>query len=87
VELLFRNAGFGEVRVERVLREDTIESFDEYWSPIEAGIGSIPKVYLTLAEKDRRSVRDEVRARLAQYELSDGKLTMGIQMLIGSGRA
>ena len=87
LESLFTNAGFHEVRVERIRRDDTVESFDEYWSPIEAGIGSIAKVYFTLAGKDRRSVRDEVRARLASYELPDGKLRMGIEMLIGSGRA
>jgi ubiquinone/menaquinone biosynthesis C-methylase UbiE len=87
LEFLFSNAGFREVRIEQVRHEDTIESFDEYWAPIEAGIGSIPKVYFTLADADRRSVRDEVRARLAPYELPDGKLLMGIEMLIGSGGA
>jgi ubiquinone/menaquinone biosynthesis C-methylase UbiE len=87
LELLFNNAGFHEVRVEQIRREDTVESFDEYWSPIEAGIGSIAKVYFTLTEANRRTVRDEVRARLAPYELPDGKLHMGIEMLIGSGRA
>jgi ubiquinone/menaquinone biosynthesis C-methylase UbiE len=87
LESLCNNAGLHDVRVERVRREDTVGSFDEYWSPIEAGIGSIAKVYFTLTEKDRRSVREEVRASLARYELSDGKLRMGIEMLIGSGRA
>jgi SAM-dependent methyltransferase len=87
LELLCNKAGFHEVRVERVRREDTVANFDEYWSPIEAGIGSIAKVYFTLPEKDRRSVRDQVQARLAQYELPDGKLRMGIEMLVGSGHA
>jgi hypothetical protein len=31
-------------------------------------------------------VREEVRARLMDFE-SDGRLTMGIEMLIGAGRA
>jgi ubiquinone/menaquinone biosynthesis C-methylase UbiE len=71
LETLFINAGLREVRVEQIRREDAVESFDEYWSPIEAGIGSIAKVYFTLAEKDQRFVRDEVRARLAQFESKD----------------
>ena len=87
LESLFTNAGFREVRVEQVRRADTVGSFDEYWAPIGAGIGSIPQVYLTLTEEDRHSVREEVRARLAQYELPDGTLRMGIEMLIGNGRA
>jgi SAM-dependent methyltransferase len=87
LEVLFTSAGFRDVRVEQVRREDAIGSFDEYWAPIEAGIGSIPKVYLTLSYGDRRAVRDAVRTRLAQYELPDGQLRMGVEMLIGSGRA
>jgi len=83
---LFSEAGFRDIRVERIRREETTESFDEYWAPIEAGIGSIPKVYLTLAEAERRTVRDEVQARLAPYEPPDGKLHMGVEMLIGCGR-
>jgi hypothetical protein len=73
--------------VEQIRREDTIDSFDDYWAPIEDGIGSIPQAYRALGEADRRSVREDVHARLAQYELSDGKLTMGLDMLIGSGRS
>jgi hypothetical protein len=62
-----------------------VESFDDYWKPIEAGIGSIPQAYLALPEVDRRSVREEVRERLSQFE-SDGQLLMSVEMLIGSGR-
>jgi hypothetical protein len=87
LELLFNEANFTGVRVEQVWREDVVESFDDYWAPIEAGIGSIPQAYHALGDSDRRSVRDEVRARLTPYESSDGKLHMGVEMLIGSGRA
>jgi hypothetical protein len=31
-------------------------------------------------------VREEVHARLSQYESADGKLSMRVEMLIGSGR-
>ena len=83
---LLTGAGFRDVRVEREQREDVTESFNAYWDPIEAGIGSIPQSYLTLSDVDRRSVREEVRARLAQFE-SNGKLLMSVEMLIGRGRA
>jgi ubiquinone/menaquinone biosynthesis C-methylase UbiE len=86
LEDLLASAGFRDVRVERESREDVVESFDDYWKPIEAGIGSIPQVYLALSEVDRRSVRDEVRERLSQFE-SNGRLLMRIEMLIGRGRA
>jgi len=60
---LFAGAGFEDVRMEQEKREDVNESFDDYWEPIEAGVGSIPQAYLTLSEADRRSVREEVKAR------------------------
>ena len=84
---LFRTAGFRNVRVEQIRREGTIDGFEDYWGPIEEGIGQIPQVYHALDEADRRSVREQVHARLARYETEDGKLTMGVEVLIGSGRA
>ncbi len=84
---LFRDAGFRGIHVEPIRREDTIDSFDDYWAPIEDGIGSLPQAYLSLSGADRRAVREEVHARLAQYEAADGTLTMGVEMLIASGRA
>ena len=86
LETLFADAGFQDIRVEREARSDTMESFDEYWEPIETGTGSQPQIYLALAEADRRSVRETVKAQLGRFE-SDGKLSMSIEMLIGSGRA
>lgn len=65
---------------------DTIQSFDEYWDAIEAGPGQQPQTYLALPEADRRAAREQVKARLAQFEI-DGKLSMSAEMLIGCGRA
>ena len=87
LERLFGDAGFQDIHVERIRREDTIDSFDDYWAPIEDGIGSLPLAYRSLNDADRRSVHEEVHARLAQYEAADGTLTMGVEMLIASGRA
>jgi len=86
LEHLFRAADFRDVRVERELRQGVVESFDDYWRPIEAGIGQIPQAYLALPERSQRAVRDEVRARLSEFE-SDGRLVMSAEMLIAAGRA
>jgi hypothetical protein len=87
LEALFGDAGFQDIRVEQIRREGTVDGFDDYWAPIEEGVGQMPQAYLALSEADRRSVREAVRARLAQYQSADGKLTMSVEMLIGSGRA
>jgi ubiquinone/menaquinone biosynthesis C-methylase UbiE len=86
LEHLFRTAGFRDVQVKRETRQGTIESFDDYWAPIEAGTGQIPQAYRVLPESSRQAVREEVQARLAEFE-SSGRLVMNAEMLIGAGRA
>lgn len=86
LEHLLAGAGFRDIRVERETREYILESFDDYWAPIEAGVGSLPQAYLALSDADRCSVREEVKARLSQFE-SNGRLIMNLEMLIGRGRA
>jgi ubiquinone/menaquinone biosynthesis C-methylase UbiE len=86
LEYLFRTAGFSDVRVKRETRQGIIESFDAYWAPIEAGTGQMPQAYRALPEPDRRAVREEVQARLEEFE-SNGRLIMSAEMLIGAGRA
>jgi len=83
---LLTAAGFQEVRVEQCTREGEFESFDEYWEPIEAGIGSIPQTYLMLPDAARHAVCQEVRTKFAEFE-SDERLRMTLEMLIGSGCA
>jgi ubiquinone/menaquinone biosynthesis C-methylase UbiE len=86
LEAMLVGAGFRDVRVERTTRDDSFESFADYWEPIEAGVGSIPQAYLRLTAADRRAVREEVQSRLLRFE-ANGKLRMSVEMLIGSGRA
>lgn len=86
LECMFVAAGFQDVTVERVQREDAIGSFEEYWAPIETGMGSMPQVYLSLPEAERRLVREEVRSRLSEFE-SNGRLVMSVEMLIAAGTA
>jgi ubiquinone/menaquinone biosynthesis C-methylase UbiE len=83
---MLASAGFREVRVERAQREDTISNFEEYWDPIETGMGSMPQVYVALPQTSRRAVREEVRSRLLPFE-TNGLLTMSVEMLVGVGRA
>ena len=83
---LFTAAGFRDVRVQRETREGIIESFDDYWSPIEAGTGQMPQAYRALPESSRWAVREAVHARLAPFA-SKGRLVMRAEMLIGAGRA
>jgi hypothetical protein len=68
LEGMLADAGFRDIGVEQEKREDVVESCDDYWNPIEAGIGSIPQAYLALSEVDRHSVREEVRQQLPQFE-------------------
>ncbi len=86
LQSMFASAGFRDVRVERLRREDTIGSFDEYWDPIEAGMGSMPQAYKALPEAERRAVRAEVKARLSPSG-SDRPLTMSLEVLIATGSA
>jgi ubiquinone/menaquinone biosynthesis C-methylase UbiE len=85
LEGLFNHAGFQDIRVEQIRREGSVSSFEDYWAPIEEGVGQIPQVYHALDAADRRRVREEVHNRLSRYESADGKLTMAVEMLIGSG--
>ena len=86
LEAMLVDAGLRDVSVERTTREDSFESFADYWEPIEAGVGSLPQSYLRLRPADRRAVREEVRSRLSRFELT-GKLCMSVEMLIASARA
>ena len=83
---MFVAAGFRDVRVERETRDGIIGSFDEYWAAIEAGTGQMPLAYVTLSQARRRAVREEVTAALLPF-VSNGRLEMSVEMLIGVGRA
>jgi ubiquinone/menaquinone biosynthesis C-methylase UbiE len=86
LEELFRAAGFENVGVKRVVRGDIVRGLDEYWNSIDAGIGSMPQMYLMLHENDRRSVREEVTTKLSRFMVG-GELRLSMEMLIGHGQA
>jgi ubiquinone/menaquinone biosynthesis C-methylase UbiE len=83
---MFVAAAFRDVRVMRETRDGIIGSFEEFWATIEAGTGQLPLVYLGLPEAQRRAVRGEVQAALSPF-VSEGRLEMSVEMLIGKGRA
>src|SRR5215510_14034749 len=68
LEQLMVEAGFRDIIVQREVRASEFESFDDYWSPIEEGTGSLPQAYLALPGTSRGAVRAEVRYRLAKFE-------------------
>ena len=86
LESMFRAAGFRDIRVSKEAREAVVDSFDEFWAPIEAGTGQMPQAYLALPETSRRAVRDEVYGCLSKFE-SNGRYRMSVEMLVGVGRA
>jgi ubiquinone/menaquinone biosynthesis C-methylase UbiE len=86
LERMLGVAGFRDITVKREQRDAVFESFDEYWSPIEAGIGSLPQAYRALPEGIRQAVRREVEAGLSRFKI-DGRLAMSVEMLIATGRA
>ena len=85
LERLLTTAGFREISVRRETHEGSFESFDDYWAPIEEGVGILPQACRALPESSRRAVREEVHARLAAFE-ANGRLVMTVEMLIGAGR-
>lgn len=84
LEQLLATAGFRDVSVVKETRDVTFESFDEYWSGIEAGGGRLGQFYVELRDAERRAVRDEVSGRMAQFE-SNGRLVLKAEALIGTG--
>jgi ubiquinone/menaquinone biosynthesis C-methylase UbiE/uncharacterized protein YbaR (Trm112 family) len=83
---LFSQAGFTNVSVRHETRGGIVQSLDEYWEPIQTGVGSIPQSWLMLEEDQRREVRDDVNARLARFAVG-GELHLSVEMLICHGEA
>jgi hypothetical protein len=86
LEHMFATAGFSDVLVKRETRRGIVDSFEDYWATIEAGVGMMPQAYRALPEPKRRSVRQEVEARLSEFVSLQG-IEMPVEMLIGIGRS
>jgi ubiquinone/menaquinone biosynthesis C-methylase UbiE len=81
---LLAEAGLHEVCVTGETREIAYESFDDYWSPVEAGAGRSGQAYRALPAEVRQAVRKEVQERLSQFA-SGGRFVMEAEALIASG--
>ena len=60
-------------------------SFDDYWSPVEAGGGRLGQAYLGLPTRIRTDVRRHVHERLAPLT-KDGKIVMDIEAYLALGQ-
>jgi len=86
LERMLGSAGFRDVRVGRERCDTVFESFDEYWRPVEEGIGSMPQAYRALSDDARRAVRREVEKGLSRFQ-TGRELRMSLETLIAAGRS
>jgi ubiquinone/menaquinone biosynthesis C-methylase UbiE len=85
LERLLGETGFTDVSVVGEARRIVFAGFDDFWAPIEAGGSRAALSYREMPEAARRTVREEMRERMARFE-QDGQLVMTCESLIGSGR-
>jgi ubiquinone/menaquinone biosynthesis C-methylase UbiE len=81
---MFTAAGYRDVHVQSHVRAGAFASLDDYWEPIERGVGQLPHAFCSLPEPVRRRVRDEVNGHLAPYRDGD-RLVMTAEALIATG--
>jgi SAM-dependent methyltransferase len=61
---LFMGAGLQDVAVQPIVVETKFKNFDDYWSPFLGGQGPAPGYCVSLAEPDRRVLRERIRKSL-----------------------
>ena len=81
---LLDGAGFRDVEVKSERRQIVFGSFDDYFRGIEQGAGLAGQEYVTLPDKARRAVREELQQSLAAAE-ADRRLAIEMEVLIGGG--
>jgi SAM-dependent methyltransferase len=67
---LWRAAGLDGVRVEPIDIATDFTGFDDYWSPFLGGQGAAPAYLMSLPEPVRAALREAVRSRLPDGEIS-----------------
>jgi SAM-dependent methyltransferase len=67
---LWRATGLGGVRVEPIDIATDFTGFDDYWSPFLGGQGAAPAYLMSLPEPVRVRLREAVRSRLPDGEIS-----------------
>jgi trans-aconitate methyltransferase len=64
LEVLFRKAGFVDVRTRAIDVPTVFTSFDDYWTPFLGGTGVAPVYLRSLDSADQDAMREGVRERL-----------------------
>lgn len=71
---LFSGAGLGEVDMQALEILTVLRDFDDYWGPLEAGLGYAPGYVASLPPAQRHSLRERLRSRLAKR--ADGSIPL-----------
>jgi ubiquinone/menaquinone biosynthesis C-methylase UbiE len=74
-------AGFRAIRVVAETRRIVLDSFDDYWAPVEAGAGRLGQAYRGLPAPAQQSVMDDVRQRMATVTAADGRIRLDAEAL------
>jgi SAM-dependent methyltransferase len=80
---LWRAAGLGGVRVEPIDIATDFTGFDDYWSPFLGGQGAAPAYLMSLPEPVRVRLREAVRSRLPDGEISLTARAWAVRGVIG----
>jgi ubiquinone/menaquinone biosynthesis C-methylase UbiE len=72
---LFVDAGFDDIAVDGIVVPTVFVDFDDYWSPFLGGQGPAPAYAMSLADEDRRALREALRDRLPADDDGSIRLT------------
>lgn len=64
LQRLFETAGLHEVAVQTIDIDTIFHDFDDYWTPFLGGQGPAPTYVMALAEAERTTLRERIRASL-----------------------
>jgi ubiquinone/menaquinone biosynthesis C-methylase UbiE len=83
---MLEEAGFSGVSVTLNRQTSTFASFEDFWSPIEAGGGRLGQAYLCLTGDRRERIRNEVLRQLPLHA-GDGEMRLPLEAWVAMGRA
>jgi SAM-dependent methyltransferase len=74
-------AGFRAIRLHTETRRIVFESFEDYWSPVEAGGARLGQAYRGLPPAAQQAVIGEVRQQMAAVAGADGRIALDAEAL------
>src|SRR5262249_5188479 len=74
-------AGFPAIPGVAQTGQIVLDSFDDYWRPVEGGAGRLGQVYRGLPSTTQQSVIDDVRQRMATATAPDGRIRLDAEAL------